>query len=180
MDSMHRLIDALWGRGTDLADSFAGVITRTLRVCTLPDGDRKGYVHVIEREAGTRIGHRIRDVRTAVLGAYREATAGMDAGGDVGGGFRQEDVALVLDMSPSAYQKAEQSGTGLTAGRLAVLADLYGVPAEVIVSPLEGDALADEAEVVRCMRRMSPGQLHALARVARAFTEATHSQEYCE
>lgn len=175
------LIHALWGRGEEMKSSFAGAIVRTLRVCSLSDGDRRSYIRDVERDVGRRIGHRVRDVREAVLGAYRSAIEdmGVDAE-DAGGGFRQEDVALILDMSPSSYQKLEQGGTGLTAGRLGVLADLYGVPVEVLVSPLEGDALADEAEVLRALRSMTPGQRRTLVDVARGLTESPNPQDSCD
>lgn len=94
-------------------------------------------------------------------------------------GFSQHDVAVRLGVSDSTYQKLEEGRVSLTVGRASVLAGMLGIPVEAIVSPLNGDDLKDEMELLRLFRDLTPGQRTALLDVARNFTERPHSQSDC-
>lgn len=97
-----------------------------------------------------------------------------------GWGFLQHDMAVRLGISDSAYQKLEQGRISLTIGRASALAGMLGIPPEAIVSPLDGDDLIGEMELLRLYRRLTPQQRAVVLDVARNFIPFPHSQFNCE
>lgn len=100
-------------------------------------------------EANRRTAKHIRHLREAFADRRRVVNRRHHPNGGKPHGFNRADAAWMLGMSESRYRDLERGEKSITVGEAAAIATFYAVPEEVLVSPLDGEALEAEADLLR-------------------------------